>query len=82
VDLVKIEVEGAEGDVLLGMARCLAMMPPKFVICAMDHPSEAARQGAYQFLRSAGYREVRFDTLEALTGSVATRGNKLFVRYQ
>jgi FkbM family methyltransferase len=49
---VKIDVEGAEGSVLLGMGRTLAAAQPiLFVEC-----SEAGRETAWEMLRALGYR--------------------------
>jgi FkbM family methyltransferase len=57
-DIVKIDAEGAELDVILGMARCLARLRPRFVICALDHPEEGVRRAAYEAITSRGYEEI------------------------
>jgi FkbM family methyltransferase len=61
VDVVKIDVEGAELDVIGGMARVLADQRP-FVIAEMhDRNAEFCRAMA-----DAGYRVVNLDGLEAV----------------
>jgi FkbM family methyltransferase len=61
VDVVKIDVEGAELDVISGMARVLAEQRP-FVIAEMhDRNAEFCRAMA-----AAGYRVVNLDGLEAV----------------
>jgi FkbM family methyltransferase len=67
VDLVKIDVEGAEMLVLRGMAETLASLPPRRIVC------ETAREGeAMRLLRDAGY------SARALEVDAAGVGNYLF----
>jgi FkbM family methyltransferase len=80
VDLVKIDVEGAEYDVLLGMRKCLEGRTPKFIICALDHWHEAERRRSYELVRSAGYAEVDFSTGSVVTRDAIPQANIAFVR--
>jgi FkbM family methyltransferase len=67
VELVKIDVEGAEGLVVRGMERTLAERPPRRIICETVPGSEAAR-----LLTARGY------AMRALERHPTPFGNYLF----
>lgn len=69
IDLVKIDVEGAESRVLEGMSGLLARTPPARIICETMPDSEACRH-----LLSLGYRS---SVLDEIPGGVP---NLLFER--
>lgn len=77
-DVVKIDVEGAEYEVLLGMRNCLREYRPKYIVCAMDNPDESIRRRSYELLLFQGYTEVDFVNQEPIKREVATMGNYLF----
>ena len=58
IDLMKIDVEGAESRVLAGMASTLARLRPARVICETPIESEAARM-----LRDRGYQASMLDEI-------------------
>lgn len=78
VDLVKIDVEGAEYEVLLGMSNCLQTKPPRYIVCALDHPDEINRQHTYELLRVAGYEELDFVRRAAVVRDAIPRATMLF----
>jgi hypothetical protein len=67
VDLLKIDVEGAEALVLRGMERTLAERPPRLVVCETTPGDEAAR-----ILAARGY------TVRPLDNPRNGHGNYLF----
>jgi len=69
IDLIKIDVEGAELHVLTGMARTLAINPPRALICETRPDSAAAQR-----LRNCGYRS---STVDEIPGGIP---NLLFER--
>jgi FkbM family methyltransferase len=73
IDVLKVDVEGAELEVLRGAERCLRDVRPRFVVFAFDSPSEQERGDAYAVLVSAGYVEIDPESREAIArqGGVA-----------
>jgi FkbM family methyltransferase len=69
IDLIKIDVEGAETRVVKGMARLLTNQPPPRIICETSHDSDACR-----LLLE---REYRMSMLDEIPGGVP---NLLFER--
>jgi FkbM family methyltransferase len=55
---IKIDVEGAELDVLLGAVRCFRQFRPRLVILAADNPCESVRREAVNLIAAAGYSEI------------------------
>lgn len=58
VDMVKIDVEGAELDVLLGGTRCLRELRPRAFILALDNQEGSIRRQALDVVLNRGYHEV------------------------
>ena len=58
IDLVKIDVEGAEAQVLSGMRETFGRRPPRRIICETMPASDAAG-----FLRAQGYRQSMLDEI-------------------
>jgi FkbM family methyltransferase len=58
IDLMKIDVEGAEGQLLAGMAGVLARCRPRRIICETTPEGDAA-----SFLRDHGYRSSIIDEI-------------------
>jgi FkbM family methyltransferase len=58
IDMVKIDVEGAELQVLTGMSRTIVQVPPRRIICETPLESEAVT-----FLRARGYRSALLDEI-------------------
>lgn len=58
VDIVKIDVEGAEREVLLGARHCLREFRPRAVILALDNRDESLRRQALDIVLQSGYHEV------------------------
>jgi hypothetical protein len=56
--MVKIDVEGAELQVLTGMSRTIVQVPPRRIICETPLESEAVT-----FLRARGYRSALLDEI-------------------
>jgi FkbM family methyltransferase len=69
IALIKIDVEGFEGDVVAGMTATMAAAPRAIVICETRPDSEADRR-----LRAAGFGR------ETLESSVSAFGNYLYRR--
>jgi FkbM family methyltransferase len=63
VDIIKIDVEGSEYEVLLGMQNSLrhANYRPRFIGCAMDNEDEWLRPRSYDLVLAQGYVEVDFN---------------------
>jgi FkbM family methyltransferase len=80
IDCVKIDVEGAELDVLQGMAGCLRQLRPPHILCALDHPEVENRQASREVLESEGYRVVDLVTGRSLLDGLAPLANLLFAR--
>jgi len=57
VDVIKIDVEGAELDVLEGGTQCLHKLKPRLLIVAADHPDEPVRRKATRLISAAGYQQ-------------------------
>ena len=62
IDLMKIDVEGAEAQVLAGMSSTLASLRPARIICETPLESDAVRM-----LRDRGYR---VSTLDEIPGGI------------
>jgi hypothetical protein len=62
IDLMKIDVEGAETQVLSGMSATFASLRPKRIICETALSSEAVK-----ILRDRGYRA---STLDEIPGGI------------
>ena len=62
VDIVKIDVEGAEKEVILGMTASLARFRPRFVLCALDHPESQQRSLTCGLIQEIGYEEIDWRT--------------------
>ena len=60
MDMVKIDVEGAEQHVVAGMAQCIERLRPRHIIC-----EAGARGAAAASLREAGYRMTVLEWLRA-----------------
>jgi len=58
VDIIKIDVEGAEREVLLGAKRCLRELRPRALILALDNSDESLRRQALDIVLQSGYHEV------------------------
>lgn len=58
IDAIKIDVEGAELDVLLGAARCFRRFRPRLLILAADNPDASVRRKAVELVASVGYAEI------------------------
>jgi FkbM family methyltransferase len=69
IDLMKIDVEGAESQLLAGMAGTLSSAPPRRIICETPLGSSAVA-----LLRRSGYRD---SVLDAIVGGIP---NLLFER--
>ena len=66
IDLMKIDVEGTEEQVLLGMRRTLELVPPREIICETQWDSPAHR-----LLLHHGYLAMRLEpNLNGSTGNI------------
>ena len=65
IDWMKIDVEGAEMDVLAGMSETLMRLRPPRIICETHVDGEAA-----SFLRSKGYAATMLESLIGDWGNV------------
>lgn len=78
IEIVKIDVEGAEHEVLCGMRASLSDIRPRYVVCAFDHPEEAKRRETWGLLASQSYQEIDFDSELPVTRTSCPRATMLF----
>jgi FkbM family methyltransferase len=78
IDILKIDVEGAEREVILGMERCFRESRPLFIVCAFDHPESGVRRETYDMLLTAGYEEIDLHTEACVVRTDIAASNLLF----